>query len=95
MSHPMEEQETTVCAGRSDDEVWIYTSNSVHLKKLRADSRVAEVRGGDDWGQFHVPSSVFDPLTGFKRQRRSMTEAERLAAAERLAVARTKRGKGS
>jgi hypothetical protein len=91
----MEEQETTINVARTGDTVQIYTNNIVHLRKLRADDRVAEVKGGEDWGSFSVPASLYDPLSGFKRQRRRMTEEEREAATKRLADARAKRGKAA
>jgi hypothetical protein len=93
MSNSMDEQETSIIAGRSDDHVEIYTTNSVHLKRLRADDRVAEVKGGEDWGQFRVPAVMYDPLTGFKRQRKPLTEEQKAASAANLAKARASRGK--
>lgn len=92
MSNAMDEQETTVVAGRTDSYVEIYTTNTVHLKKLRADSRVAEIKGEEDWATFRIPSGMYDPISGFKRQRRQMSEEERAAAADNLAKARAKRG---
>lgn len=92
MSTPMYEQETTVTAGRSEKYVDIYTTNSVHLKKLRSDSRVAEIRGGEDWGQFRIPAPMYDPITGFKRARKPMTEEQKVQASERLEKARASRG---
>lgn len=89
----MDEQETTVCAGRSSEYVEVYTNNTVHLRRLRADDRVTEIKGGDDWGQFRISSAHFDPLAGFKRQRKPLTEEQRAAAASRLEIARAQRGK--
>lgn len=82
------EQETTVTAGRDDAHVMVYTSNPVHLRRLRNDSRAVEVDGGEDWARFRIPSELFDPLKGFRRKGRVMSEEERKAAAARLAAAR-------
>jgi hypothetical protein len=46
------------------------------------------VRSGSDWAEFEVPASAFDPLTGFKRQRKKLTPEQRDAAVARLAEAR-------
>jgi hypothetical protein len=85
------EQETTVTAIRAEGLVYIYTANPVHLRRLRKDDRATEVAGGDDWGRFTLPASAFDPLKGFKRKGRVMTEDEKAAAGERLAAARAAR----
>lgn len=88
----MHEQETTVSAGRTDEYVQIWTSNIVHLRALRKDSRVKEVYGSEEYGQFEVSAEVYDPIKGFKRASRKMTEEQRAAASERLAKARAARG---
>lgn len=85
------EQETTVTGTRDDPMVYVWTANPVHLRRLRKDSRAIEVDGGDDWGRFTIPATSFDPLKGFRRKGRVLTEAERLAASARLAVARANR----
>ncbi len=84
----MEEQETTVSACRSDDTVLIYTTNTVHLKKLRSNIHAVETSGGEDWGCFSVPTSLYDPLTGFHRTPRVLSEEQRAAQRERMAKAR-------
>ena len=86
------EQETTVTAGRDDGVVYIYTSNVVHLRKLRKDDRCTEIQGGEEWGQFTVPADAFSPLSGFKR-RYSMTAEQRQAAADRLRHLREEQGR--
>lgn len=85
------EQETTVTSTREDPMVYIYTANPSHLRRLRKDSRTVEIDGGADWGRFTIPAISFDPLKGFRRKGRVMSEAERLVASERLAVARANR----
>jgi hypothetical protein len=89
----MEEQETTVSWCRADDTVSIYTTNTVHLRHLRAEDRVVELAGGEDWGNFRVPASQFDPLRGFIRQRKPWTDEQKRAASERMAKAREARSK--
>lgn len=84
----LDEQETTVSGYRNDGVVHVYTSNLVHLRRLRKDARVAELAGGDDWGRFTIPSDLFDPLKGFKRAGRKLTDEQRAAAGERLRAAR-------
>lgn len=83
----MIEQETTVTQARND-ETLIYTSNPVHLRALRKDERATETAGGDDWGQFTIPAGAFNPLKGFKRAKRILTDEQRAASALRLANAR-------
>jgi len=87
----MDEQETTVNAPRIG-QIQFYTNNPVHLRRLRKDERVKEIRGGADWGQFEVSADLYDPLKGFIRIRKAMTAEQRLAAAERLAAARQQKG---
>lgn len=82
------EQETTVSAGRDDELVLVWTNNTVHLRKLRNDSRATELWGDEECGQFTIPAAQFDPLKGFKRKGRVMTDEERAAAADRLRAAR-------
>ncbi len=84
------EQETTVTSGRDEPFVYIWSNNLVHVRRLRKDARVAQIDGDDTGGHFKVPSGLFDPLKGFRRTRRPMTDAEREAAADRLSAARQK-----
>lgn len=86
------EQETTVAAGRDEAVVYIYSTVPKHLRRLRADKRVTERDGGEDWGSFTIPSDQFDPLRGFKRQRAPLTAEQREAAGDRLRLARAARG---
>lgn len=83
----MAEQETTVTQLRNQ-ETHIYTSNPVHLRRLRKDDRAREVAGGEDWGEFRVEPGKFDPTKGFKRAGKPMSDEQRAAAAERLRLAR-------
>lgn len=87
----LDEQETTIAFGRTEPVARIYTSDLRHLRKLRADDRATEVRGGEDWAEFTVPTDQVSPLKFFKTQRRPMTEEQRKVAAERLAQARSNR----
>jgi hypothetical protein len=85
------EQETTVSAGRDDDMVHIYTSNVVHLRRMRKDSRFVEVSGTDEDGFFTIPADLFDPLRGLRRKGRILTDEQRSEASARLAKAREAR----
>lgn len=82
------EQETTVAAGRDEPVVFIWSNNPVHVRRLRKDPRVTQVSGDDLSGDFRIPSHLFDPLKGFKRTGRKLTDEQREAAAERLRKAR-------
>lgn len=90
-SIPRDEQETTISFMRDDDVVNIYTSNRVHLDRLRKlDSNrdyVNEIRGGSTWGEFLVSADSFKLFSAI-RAKRTLTPEQRKAAAERLAVAR-------
>ena len=80
------EQETTVTQLRGGD-TYVFTANPVHLRALRKRVEAGTVteRSGDDVsGEFIIPAGLFDPLKGFKRRSRPMTDAEKSAAAERL-----------
>ena len=85
------EQETTVSGGRDDDVVHIYTSNVVHLRKLRKDARFTEIHGDEEQGFFTVRVDLFDPIRGLRRKRAPMTEEQRAEASARLAAARKAR----
>lgn len=83
-----EEQETTVTVGRDDSIVRIWSNHLPHVRKLRKDKRVTQVQGDDTEGFFEVASTDYDPLIGFRRKGRKLTDEQRAAAAERLANAR-------
>lgn len=85
-----EEQETVISWLRGD-KARIYTAYPPHLRRLRAEDRAIELRGGEDWAEFEVEAGAFNPLTGFKRKTRPMTEEERQAASDRLRKAREAR----
>jgi hypothetical protein len=82
------EQETSVTAGRADDVVHVYSNVPKHLRRLRRDPRVTELQGDAEWGRFTIPADQFDPLRGFKRAPRVMTDEQRQAVADRLRKAR-------
>lgn len=86
-----DEQETTVTWIAADNSVQIYSAVPKHLRRLRADKRVTEVKGNAEYGVFTVSARNFDPLGGFKRTRKEMTPAQKAVAVERLAAARAKK----
>lgn len=83
-----DEQETTVTAGRDENVVRIWSNHLPHVRKLRKNSRVVQVSGDDTEGFFEVASSDYDPLIGFRRKGKPMTDEQRAAAGARLAAAR-------
>lgn len=86
-----DEQETTVTWYRDDVEVSIYTSNMVHLRRLRklvsTRDYVREIRGGDNWGEFACDATFFHVFSAI-RGKRQVSEATRGRLAVNLAVAR-------
>ena len=83
-----EEQETTVTVGRDDSIVRIWSNHLPHVRKLRKDKRVVQKSGDDTEGHFEVAATDYDPLIGFRRKSKPLTEEQRTAAAARLAKAR-------
>lgn len=85
------EQETTITWCADDPVVSIYSSNTVHLRKLRnlASTRdfVTLVREAGDGAFFSVQVEFFHLLSAI-RGKRAMSEAAKAAAAERLAASR-------
>lgn len=86
----IDEMETTVTFVRSDNVVRIYSSNPKHLNRLRADERATITKDYGDSAEFTIPADQFDPLKGFKRKSRPLTEEQRQALADRLAKVRNK-----
>lgn len=75
----LDEQETTVTQIRNGDTL-IYTANPVHLRALRkrvAEGRATERDGDDTYGNFVITNADFDPLKGFKRQAKPISDEER------------------
>jgi hypothetical protein len=85
-----DEQETTVTAGRDEEWVSIWTNNPVHARRLDKDPRAEKTKEGPDefGGWYRIRATDFDPLKGFRRAPRVMTDEQRAAAVERLANAR-------
>ena len=87
-----DEQETTVTAGRADEWIYIWTNNPIHARRLDKDPRAIKETGGGVHGEFgghyKIRATDFDPLKGFRRAKRVMSEEQRAAAAERLRKAR-------
>jgi hypothetical protein len=85
-----DEQETTVTAGRDEEWVSIWTNNPVHARRLDKDPRAEKTKDGPDefGGWYRIRATDYDPLKGFRRAPRVMTDEQRAAAVERLANAR-------
>ena len=84
----MDEQETTITLGRTDNVARIYTSDSRYLNRFRNHPLATEIEGGDDWANFTVPANKVNLAKIFKAARKPLTEEQRRAAAERLAKIR-------
>lgn len=85
------EQETTVTQLRNGD-TNIWTANPVHLRALRkrvTENRATETRTWEDAAEFTIPNAEFDPLKGFRRKGKPMSDEQRQAASERLKNARS------
>lgn len=86
-----EEMETTVTGHRRDGMYYVYTADAKHLNRLDkmvAAGRAVVQKRGEDWGDFAIPASEYDPMTGFKVKRKPMTPEQKAAAAERMRNAR-------
>lgn len=80
----MEEQETTVTQLRSGD-TQVYTANPIHIRafsKKVEEGRASVTRswtvdGVVDAVQFVIPKGEYDPVTGFKKRVKPLSEEER------------------
>lgn len=81
------EQETTLTAVRNDPWVYVWTNDLRMVRRLakRGYEPLETPKEGEWGGHYKLPSADFDPLSGFKRKSRPLTDDERSAAAERLA----------
>ena len=94
MPYSRAEQETTISFMRDAATVAIYTSNHPHLQRLRrlasasaTSDFVKEVAGDEDWGDFRVDAANFKLFSAIRKPR-TLTPAQRQAAADRLAAGR-------
>lgn len=86
-----EEQETTVTYSALDDYVHIYTTVPKHIRKLRGrDGVVVRFDRGDELS-VTIDADKFDPLSGFKRKGRVISDEERQRLREQLARGRKAR----
>lgn len=88
----LEAQETTITLARTEPIVRIYTADTRHLRLFRKlaiahKDSVREVRGTGEDAEFEVSADFFHLRSSF-RKKRTVSEAERSARAERLAAAR-------
>lgn len=88
------ERETVVTATDADDTVRIWTAQRKYISKLRKHPKVTELRTGtvdeSEWAEFTVPSDQWNPVTGVKRVN-TMSDSQKQATADRLALARAQR----
>lgn len=80
-------QETTITFMRDDEWVLVYTSNVVHLRRLKkmAENQdfVTEKWSDDEAGQFLVNAENFNVFSAI-RAKRTTTPEQRKAASERM-----------
>jgi hypothetical protein len=86
-----EEQETTVTGNRKEGVWYVWTADPVHIRRFTreaADGRGVLVGSGEDWAEFKIPSSDYDPGRGFKRRKMVLSDEQRAERSERLRNAR-------
>lgn len=93
----LEEQETIINHARTDKTVGIYTTNPAHMRRIHRDDRFTVTREHREDGVIvgldaTIPADQFNPLGGLKSRRKPMTDEQRAAASERMALMRSKRG---
>lgn len=92
MSLIADERETVVTVNDGEDVVRLYTAQRPVIRRIQADSRWTVVETGEYDGSPYIwatcPKSMWNPLSGMKKQRAPMTEDQKRAAAERLRAAR-------
>ncbi len=88
------ERETVINSSDGDELVRIWTAQRRYITKMRRDARFTEVRSGvyedSEFAEFTIPAVSWSPI-GAKRVV-TMTSAQRIAAATRLAEARARKG---
>jgi len=85
-----QEQETTVNFIPGED-TQIYSANPSHIRKLEgriAEGKATLIRKTEDDIIVSVPVGKYDPIRGFKSERKSLTDEQKQALAERLQRAR-------
>lgn len=91
------EQETTVTMNREESTVRIFTANPKHIRAFQRDDRFTTLTSMcDDEGEVvgitgTIATDDYDPLTGFKRRRKPMTEDEKQVLRDRFANALEKK----
>ena len=89
------ERETVINASDGDGNVTIWTAQRRYITRLRNNSSFTEVGSGaygsTTWAEFTITAERWNPATGAKRQGRTLTDEEKILAAQRLAVAREAR----
>lgn len=93
----LDEQETIINHARTDKTVSIYTTNPAHMRRIRKDGRFTVTREHLEDGVIvgldaTILADQFNPLGGLKSRRKPMTDEQRAAASERMALMRSKRG---
>lgn len=88
----MAEQETVVTSNREEDVVRIWTSNPFHMARLDKEDRAVRVGGDEESASYEVAVKDWNPLGGFKRR---VSEEFKAAAAERLAMMKREKNRGS
>lgn len=91
------DSETTILSNDGDKIVTIWTAQRKFINRLRkavAPGRVEEVNtgfhGDTEWAEFHIPSDLWNPVTGLKRVV-NMSEERKEELRTRLAKMHDKR----
>lgn len=85
-----EEQETTVTGNRKEGIYYIWTADPVHIRKFDKavdDGRATVRHRGEDWAEFVIAATYYDPARGLKRPY-ALSEEQREARASRLRLNR-------
>jgi len=87
----LDEQETVVVWGRTDEVVRIYSTVPAHIRKIAGNQFTTVVKNDGESIEAVVPKEHFNPMRGFKPKKREMTPEQREAATRRLREARERK----
>lgn len=90
-----DELETTVTYTSSSENVTVWTCRAPDYRRLSKDHRFlltkhGKYEDGTVWGEFTIPASQWNPVSGAKRKR-NLTDEQRQASRDRLIALRAER----